>query len=274
MAKSSSAAMDLSCTRGSELMINAARAQPAPAAELCTELSTSDRRMHQNATGCGAQHSGADGPTALASTGAPGARPDSDLRPTAPRSKAEAVGFVLSLQQEHAIELFVAGRNDVEVSAALRVHRATVIRWRLHHVGFRAALSRRRHEVWGAAGDRVRGMLDAAVDVLQRQLADDDPSISFRAARMLLQMAGGGRFAPPDAPTDPLSLLDDHARELRRQRLADDPADQPVGYGDRVAALEDLCRRFDGHGEPGALPLPAPPTAPARRRPPRAAPGP
>jgi hypothetical protein len=109
-------------------------------------------------------------------------------------------------------------------------------------------------------------MLDSAAEVLQQHLDDDDPSVSFRAARLLLQMAGSGRFAPPDQPPDPRALLDDEARELRRRRLADDPAEQPVDGADRVAALQDLCRRFDGHGETGALPIPASQPAPARRK--------
>jgi hypothetical protein len=194
-----------------------------------------------------------------------------DVPPQVPRSESEAIGVTLTVQQEHAIDLFVAGRKDMEVAAALRVHRTTVMRWRLHHLGFRAALSRRRHEVWGAAGDRFRGMLDGAVDVLERQLADEDPSISFRAARMLLQMAGAGRFAPPDDPTDPLSLLDEHARDARRGSHADDPAEQPVTDVDRLDALNELYRRFTGHVGPGMSPPGQPAsTSPASSSPLRA----
>ena len=205
--------------------------------------------MHQNASGCYTPHECAAGAADLLA------------RPTALESKAvDGVGIVLSVQQEQAIELFVTGRRDVEVAAALRIHRTTVTRWRLHHLGLRAALSRRRQEVWGAAGDRFRGMLDSAVDVLQRQLADDDPSVSFRAARLLVQMAGGP-LAPPDQPTDPLALLDEHARRTRRSTLADDPAERPVQAVDRVAALKDLIRRSNGLVEPDTSAMPETPIA-------------
>jgi hypothetical protein len=247
MPTSSSPATERSRTEASaSSIVAAAHVEPAPRAELSTELSAPDGRMHQNASGCYTPHACAAELVAQPATAG------ADVGPPAPRSRAEAVGIVVTVQQEHAIDLFVTGRNDVEVAAALRVHRTTVTRWRLHHLGFRAALSRRRHEVWGAAADRFRGMLDSAVDVLQRQLADDDPSVSFRAARLLVQMAGAGRFVPPDQPTDPLALLDEHARDMRRAALADDPTERPVRDTDRVAALNNLYRRFNAHVEPGS----------------------
>src|SRR3954447_10374569 len=114
---------------------------PSPFDKSFTELSRLVDRMHQNESKCCAPH---DGARELAP------RPEAqgrDVRAPAPGAEGKAIGVTLTVQQEQAIDLFVAGRKDVEVAAALRVHRTTVMRWRLHHLGFRAALSRRRHEV-------------------------------------------------------------------------------------------------------------------------------
>src|SRR5436189_23888 len=82
------------------------------------------------------------------------------------------------------------GSPDGAAARVVGVHRVTVTRWRLYHLHFRAELNRRRQEVWGAAADRVRGLLGTAVDVVAGQLASGNPGVQFRAAKALLGLAG------------------------------------------------------------------------------------
>lgn len=155
----------------------------------------------------------------------------------------------LTARQQNAIELLVTGHSDAAVAERVKVTRVTVTRWRLYHLTFQAELNRRRQEVWGGQADRVRSLLRRAVRVFRRQVDSDDPDLSFRAAKALLDYAAGGKFAPPTDPTDPLAVLDAHARRKRRERCAPDPCDAPIEDQDRLLAMEDLARRQRMHGE-------------------------
>jgi hypothetical protein len=158
----------------------------------------------------------------------------------------------LSVEQRAAVELLVAGRTDDAVARRIRVHRVTVTRWRLYHLRFAAELNRRRQEVWGSAGDRVRGLLGKALRVFRDQLTHPDAGVQFRAARTLLEFAGSGKFAPGDDPVDAIGLLDRMARQSRRERLAADDADAPLEDQDREQAIERLLERCAG--KPVSLP--------------------
>src|SRR3954465_11862412 len=148
----------------------------------------------------------------------------------------------LTVQQVRTVELLVTGSTDGAAAKVVGVHRVTVTRWRLYHLHFRAELNRRRQEVWGAAADRVRGLLGTAVDVVAGQLSSPDPAVQFRAAKALLGLAGAGGFAPPDGPSGPWGLLDDLARKKHAERRADAVGNKPdresIDPGDRLAALD------------------------------------
>lgn len=197
--------------------------------------------------------------------------PAGDSQPPAPAGGAQVpavkgpaanpadVMHRLTVQQVRTIELLVGGSSDGSAARVVGVHRVTVTRWRLYHLHFRAELNRRRQEVWGAAADRVRGLLGTAVEVVAGQLASRDPVVQFRAAKALLALAGAGRFAPPDEAADPWGLLDDLARKKHAERRADETGKRPdhesVGHEDRLAALEDLGqarRALLGPAEPAA----------------------
>src|SRR6266550_975428 len=91
-----------------------------------------------------------------------------------------AVVARLTVQQVQAVELLVAGTSDASVAKVVQVNRVTITRWRLYNVEFRAALNRRRQEVWGTAADGVRGLLEVAARAkhIERhaRVAGDDPA--------------------------------------------------------------------------------------------------
>lgn len=112
----------------------------------------------------------------------------------------------LTLDQQSAVDLLAAGKNDTETAAALNVNRVTVTRWRCYSPEFRAALAARRAEVWGAAADRLRALIPTALDAVADALADDTNPDRARVALALLRLVGPLPVAPT-APTDPAEYV-------------------------------------------------------------------
>src|SRR5215813_13837224 len=77
---------------------------------------------------------------------------------------------VLNVEQLNAIDLLVMGKTDQEVAEQIGKTRQTVCNWRLYHPVFQAELNRRRAAIWGAAADRLRGLLPKALDVITQEL--------------------------------------------------------------------------------------------------------
>ena len=65
----------------------------------------------------------------------------------------------LAPRQEAAIELLLSGKCDAATAEALGIHRTTIARWRAAHPAFQAELARRRAELFGAAAERLRGLI-------------------------------------------------------------------------------------------------------------------
>jgi hypothetical protein len=101
--------------------------------------------------------------------------------------------------------LLVTGKTDTEAAAALGVHRTTVSAWRQHHPAFRAELNRRRKELYGAAADRLRGMVGKALDALESALAGENP---LPAALHVLKAASLDRLDAPSGPVDAADIID------------------------------------------------------------------
>lgn len=92
----------------------------------------------------------------------------------------------LNIEQLNAIDLLVTGKTDQEVADLVGVSRSTVTGWRLYNPTFAAELNKRRKEVWGAAGDRLRTLLLKAFDVVESALNAGD----VKAALEFLKVAG------------------------------------------------------------------------------------
>jgi hypothetical protein len=95
----------------------------------------------------------------------------------------------LSGQQLKAVDMLATGVTITGAAEAVGVSRQTVSEWANKDSNFRAALNKRRAELWTEQTDRVRALLPQAVDRIERALALDDGD-SLRAALALLKLAG------------------------------------------------------------------------------------
>ena len=111
----------------------------------------------------------------------------------APPRDGQAPAFMprsaLTTRQAKAIELLLLATPLRTVLQTLRIDRKTLYRWRHHNPAFARELSRRQSIAWQSAADRVRALLDPAVDVLADQLKDVYDPTRFRAAVTLLRLA-------------------------------------------------------------------------------------
>jgi len=104
-------------------------------------------------------------------------------------TKGGAENDCLNDRQHLAIELLMAGKNLTAVASQVGVCRKTVSQWRNQDPEFIAELNRRRHAHYSDIGDKLRALLDPAVDVLAEQLSDRYDHTRFRAATTLLRLA-------------------------------------------------------------------------------------
>ena len=112
----------------------------------------------------------------------------------------------LTVQQNRAIELLLQGQSDAEVAEALNVARTTVYRWRLTQPDFRSALHASQRAVQQPAANRVRSMVNAALDIIQSQL--HDPNHALAAATALLRFAKLKIEPPAPQESDLTDILD------------------------------------------------------------------
>ena len=96
----------------------------------------------------------------------------------------------LSIEQQNAIDLLILGKSDREVAEEVGVSRPTVTDWRNHDEHFAAELNRRRQEVWGAHTERLRMLIERAVDALEGNLDAEDPALRQAAAVHVLKAVG------------------------------------------------------------------------------------
>lgn len=96
----------------------------------------------------------------------------------------------LNIEQENAIDLLIQGRSDREVAEAVGVSRQTITGWRNYNPVFIAVLNERRYEIWGAQTERLRGLVESAVSVLQNDLDNEDMRLRQSAAVHILKAVG------------------------------------------------------------------------------------
>lgn len=85
----------------------------------------------------------------------------------------------LSIQQQNAIDLLILGRSDQEVAEVVGVNRTTMWEWRTAHPIFMATLERQRVEVWRQPQERLRSLLNKAVENLAAAVEAGDLKISL-----------------------------------------------------------------------------------------------
>jgi hypothetical protein len=86
----------------------------------------------------------------------------------------QQIATVLWREQELALELLILGHSDIGVTQAIGVRRETILRWEHRDPVFRTALHERRATVTDAAAERLRGLLDQAVSVVQKSLSSPE----------------------------------------------------------------------------------------------------
>jgi hypothetical protein len=124
----------------------------------------------------------------------------------------------LTAQQEAALGLFLAGRTVTETAEEIGVSRSAVSEWINQNALFNATLNARRAEVWAAAGDGLRGLLPAAIEVLRAALDGPD---GVKAAQFIVRAAiGSARLAPGGSTTpEEIEAADQEAAsEIARRR--------------------------------------------------------
>src|SRR5689334_12867622 len=90
----------------------------------------------------------------------------------------------LNEKQRLAVELMAAGQKVGALAQAVGIDRKTLYRWRQEE-SFQEAIDARRKELWRRASDRIRALLDPAIDVIEQHLKDDYDRARFRAATTL-----------------------------------------------------------------------------------------
>ena len=109
--------------------------------------------------------------------------------PECPNKKSDSRRRRFSDRQRLALELILQGNSLSKVAKNIKINRRTLFRWRHQDQLFIAELTRRRQAQWDALPDKLRSLLDPAVDVLADQLNAIYEPTRFRAAIALLRMA-------------------------------------------------------------------------------------
>src|SRR5215218_353843 len=93
----------------------------------------------------------------------------------------QQIATVLRHEQQTALELLLLGHSDIEIAKALDLRRETTWRWKHRDPAFQAALRERQATIADAAAERLRGLVDQAVSVVQRSLssAAADPKLAM-----------------------------------------------------------------------------------------------
>jgi hypothetical protein len=104
----------------------------------------------------------------------------------------------LTPEQLNGIDLLIQGKSDQDVADLIGRDRATVWRWRTHVPFFMATLEARRQEVFGVAVQRLRNLLDKAIDNIAKDIEDGDVKSSFE----LVKATGLHGFCPPTGETN------------------------------------------------------------------------
>jgi hypothetical protein len=123
----------------------------------------------------------------------------------------------LTVAQQSAIDLLVAGRTDTEAADLLQLSRTTITKWRLYDPTFQAGLNQRRAEVWGAGVDRLRALVPKALDVLAHELEDCGSPNRLKAAAEVLRVAQLPPASSGIGPTNPEAIVKGVVQERRDQ---------------------------------------------------------
>ena len=101
----------------------------------------------------------------------------------------QATAAILSLKQHYAIELLLIGKSDVEIAELVEVESNIIWQWRNQNPEFIIATSALRAAAWEGSVERLKRLMEQALDVVEKAVARDDEI----AAITLLQALGWQR---------------------------------------------------------------------------------
>ena len=104
----------------------------------------------------------------------------------------------LTPEQLNAIDCLIQGKSDQETADLIGKDRVTVWRWKSRVPFFMATLEARRQEQFGQASQRLRNLLEKALDNVARAIEAGDIKASFEVIRA----TGLHGFAPPTGDTN------------------------------------------------------------------------
>lgn len=87
--------------------------------------------------------------------------------------------LMLTISQQNAIELLLAGKSDAEVANAVGVERVTVCQWRNHHPDFRAVLNELRLQMWEASVSRLNSLQSRSIQVVEEAIEKGDTEVAL-----------------------------------------------------------------------------------------------
>src|SRR5436309_10803622 len=104
------------------------------------------------------------------------------------KNRLSGAGVSLNERQWAAIQLLAIGKSLSAVARTIEVDPKTLYNWR-QDAAFREALAARRRDLWSTAIERVRGMVNPSLDIIEQHLSDRYERIRFRAAQTVLNLA-------------------------------------------------------------------------------------
>jgi hypothetical protein len=120
----------------------------------------------------------------------------------------------LTVEQETAIDALLTGKSDREAAEIAGCSRWAVQGWRTSHPLFMATLHQRREEKFSGAVDRLRSLLDKALDNIEAAIQGNT---STKWSFELLRAVGLYGFMPPTGELDVQKIFDDQVLRLLAQ---------------------------------------------------------
>jgi hypothetical protein len=109
----------------------------------------------------------------------------------------------LSPKQLIAVDLLATGVSVTAAAEACEISRQTASEWANHNHAFKAAVNRRRQELWAESVDRARALVPKALDVLAGEL---DGEKRLTAAIHIVKAVGMYGLPSPSGPIDPMEF--------------------------------------------------------------------
>jgi hypothetical protein len=108
----------------------------------------------------------------------------------------------LSQKQFMAIDLVVSGVPDGEVAKRLGLARQTINKWRNHDLEFKYILECRRLQINESFRDRLTGLAERSIEILDRNLNSSDPKTQIQIALTILRLSGLQGYMRPEKGVD------------------------------------------------------------------------